>query len=366
MNKAALTTTSVATPAQDRPIQPPVDGAAGQIVGVQYLRGFAALAVVVYHLSQRWESFAGVPALETLRSGVDVFFVISGFVMVWSTNAGARLSARDFMARRIIRIVPLYWVVTTLVLVALLVAPAAIWWTGTYPLHTIGSFLFLPLENPRIGAIYPVVPLGWTLLFEMFFYLCFALAIMLGRREPKRVMTILIASMVGFVLLGQLVQLPEALDFYARPILLEFVFGMIAGLLVRRFVGPQWPWLALAIFSLAALIFLPDMPNSWRALRFGVPAVLLVHAAIHVAGWNSGFWHRMGDMSYSLYLAHYPVVMGLAALWTASLPSTSPIAYAGFLALGCLLSVAAGYACWLLVERPLVKAGRAHLSSKNP
>ncbi|GAA0284484.1 acyltransferase [Alteraurantiacibacter aestuarii] len=345
---------------------PPLAGAPGEIATIQYLRGFAAVLVLLYHLSQQWAPVGGIPALEVMRSGVDVFFVISGFVMVWSTDKGSRLSAGTFMARRIARVAPLYWVITSAVVLVLLLAPGAIGWTGTNIWHIIASYLFLPAVNPLIGAIYPVVPLGWTLLFEMFFYAMFALAILLGGRVPRRVMAILITSMLALVALGKAVALPVALAFYARPILLEFVFGVIVGLVFKGPILPggarsHLPYYVIAFAGLFLLLFLPDMPNSWRALRFGIPSALMVYGFVHIQAAPSALWHRMGDMSYSLYLIHYPIVVAFGAAWHGAFSQYGLPAYALFMAAGTAISLIFGYLCWLLVELPLIDSARRRL-----
>lgn len=359
---------------------PPLVSGPGDIATIQYLRGFAAVLVLLYHLSLQYVPIGGIAPLEVMRSGVDVFFVISGFVMVYSTDKGARLGAGKFMARRISRVAPLYWVITSVVVLVLALAPSTIDWTGTNSWHTLASYLFLPVQNPLIGAIYPVVPLGWTLVYEMFFYAIFALAILLGRQAPRRVMAILITVMIALVVLGQVAALPEWLAFYTRPILLEFLFGVGVGLAFKApaqgtsagssqpsssQTSSTWPFYALAAIALGLLLFLPDMSNGYRALRFGIPSALLIYAIVHIRTSPSVLWHRLGDISYSLYLTHFSLVVIFSAAWPAAFgaPSgqTSLLAYALFMAGGTAVSLVIGYLCWLLVERPLIDSARRRL-----
>ena len=195
------------------------------LLSVQMLRALAAAMVVLHHIQLNLALGFGLPeALPNLAvgsAGVDIFFGISGFVMVISSD---RLFARPgaaktFITRRLIRIVPLYWAVTSIYVVAL---------GGGYTLaHTLASYLFVPFPGPG-GVMQPVHVVGWTLNYEMFFYALFALAIALPRRRAVCVLTV---AMIVFVAAGKI--LPSAIDalaFWSRPIMLNFVLGLALGL----------------------------------------------------------------------------------------------------------------------------------------
>ncbi len=91
--------------------------------GIQYLRGLAAMMVVVYHLSLQLNSINGAREFQTLQSGVDIFFVISGFIMMYSTSGGTKITASEFLRRRLVRVAPLYWAATIFIVAMLLFAP---------------------------------------------------------------------------------------------------------------------------------------------------------------------------------------------------------------------------------------------------
>lgn len=164
-------------------------------VGVQYLRALAAIAVVVFHAAERY----GVDFSQGAR-GVDVFFVISGFIM-WTVTTGRPATPAGFLLDRVRRIVPLYWVATFVLIGATLLGVAP---TGQNDL-SLGSVLKSLLFIPYVGAgavhAWPILGPGWTLNFEMFFYGVFALFLF----APARLRLLgLTATFSGLILLGVL------------------------------------------------------------------------------------------------------------------------------------------------------------------
>ena len=171
------------------------------------------MGVVVNHAALNLDTFA-VPhgALQYLNvgaAGVDLFFIISGFVMVYSSEPlfGSSRGAIYFFCHRIIRIVPLYWIVTALALILATMHGFG----GMYPLHMIvGSFLFIPMLRPE-GVMQPLVAQGWTLNYEMFFYVIFAMACTAPRQIAVGITS---AALVLAVLFGRLyTPLPDIASF---------------------------------------------------------------------------------------------------------------------------------------------------------
>ena len=144
------------------------------ILSIQILRAVAAVGVVLVHAGDALNYWGHTHVTWTLRgnAGVDMFFLISGFVMVYISwqRFGERSASISFFTRRIIRIVPLYWLVTTVYVLL-----------GHHTVHSIvTSYLFIPDTSggpANIETIHPVVPQGWTLRYEMFFYLLFGVCI---------------------------------------------------------------------------------------------------------------------------------------------------------------------------------------------
>ena len=338
-------------------------GSSRALLSIQILRAVAALGVLVHHTAHEVAAKTGVtvPFGEFVvgAGGVDLFFVISGFVMVYASE---RLFAqpgasRVFFLRRLARIVPLYWAATAILVGYVYVAhrifpPPFITTEGV-----IASFLFVPWPLPN-GIMAPVHALGWTLNYEMFFYAVFAVAIMLPRRGAVFAVTALFALLVG---LGLFVRLPQPFAFWFSPIILEFCFGMLIALAWREGRRlPRWASLLLIVAALAAYaasaVWGPFV--AWRALEWGVPGAMLV-AALALAretpasGPVARVFVFLGDASYSLYLVHAIVIPAVRRLMPAFDPVLMPWLYALAL-IGA--SIAAACVSYLWFERPITRS----------
>ncbi|MXQ10132.1 acyltransferase [Microvirga makkahensis] len=282
---------------------------------MQILRACAALAVAVHHaqfdasaLSARFgwqfQPFDLIP----WAAGVDVFFVISGFIIVYSSDKlfGSPGARRIFLTRRMGRVVPLYWTATSLYLVVALALPGALNSEVLEPGFILGSYLFIPLARPD-GHVQPLYSLGWTLNYEIYFYLLFAAVLVWPKR---RAVLVLVGTMSAAVVIGRMASLPQPLRFWTDPIILEFAFGMVLALLRREgLVLSRGLRAGLAVCGLILLIGLSDsaMP---RLFAYGLPAALFVAAAALGADregretWLAGMGGALGDASYALYLIH--------------------------------------------------------------
>ena len=341
---------------------------------VQALRAFAALLVAVQHVQNDAAALAargggGFAPGRFLpwNAGVDVFFVVSGFIIVHAARPllGRAGAPRLFLAHRAARVVPLYWLVTTLYLAVALAAPGALD-SGGRPGgpaagHVAASYLFWPWARPD-GAVVPLYSLGWTLNYEAFFYALFAACLALPRRAAVPAS---LAAIAGLSLAGALVgELPLPVRYWADPIILEFALG--AGIGLVRGEGLRLPPPACAAMAAIGLALLPlageDGP---RALVWGGPAALLVAGAAlgrDRARAAEGSLARavvaVGDASYALYLVH-PFVSRAMREAAARLDlDPGPLPFVG---LALAASVAAGLAVHRGVERPLTRRVRALL-----
>jgi exopolysaccharide production protein ExoZ len=169
-----------------------------QIISVQYLRAIAATGVVFHHALGPPYINSGLAAPTTIgEAGVDLFFVISGFI-IWVTTRGPDLSPADFVQHRIVRIVPLYWMCTFAYLALELAGRK----TEAISISAlVRSLLFIPTYDPalaqRISAFYF---LGWTLMYEMFFYALFAVVLTLPR--PRQLVSV-VAALLCLSALGE-------------------------------------------------------------------------------------------------------------------------------------------------------------------
>lgn len=335
--------------------------------GIQILRGVAASAIVLVH--SQWgapgRTNTDVFAWEhMLEAGVDLFFVISGFIMMLVSDpaSGRETSATDFLVRRIQRIVPLYWFYTLLLVGGALAIPSLLRWAVLSPELVLKSLFFVPAFHPVNGNVQPLVSIGWTLQYEMFFYLLFAVCV--GRSLGTRI--VWIAWIFGCLLIGGAVaeQRTAFVVFVSNPIVLEFLAGMIVywlfrrGLAVRRAAIPiafvLLPLLIWSIGSGAAAPLAANLDPRWhRCLAWGLPAALLVYSVLafgEVPGAVGRGLERLGDASYSLYLSHLFVVALVARIWTKLGLEVTP-------AFGVLVvlpaAVAAAFLSYYFVEKPL-------------
>jgi exopolysaccharide production protein ExoZ len=291
------------------------------LFNVQVLRAIAALMVVHGH--------AGAGGLG-LRihlgglNGVDLFFVISGFIIAYVAD----VEPHQFMMRRLIRIVPIYWASTLVIYVLVIVWPS-VFKTATSDLELlVRSLLFVP--DPRAvhtqdGLPHPTLAGGWTLNFEMYFYVTFGLALAVSRRWATLIAATALGSIIAIVNLTTLDTSPVA-HFYGYPIVLEFMFGMLAFHLVRAFEKSAWRERAPAVqravlvtivaVTLALLLSRVASSTAPRWFSNGIPAFFLVVAAIllervHDMKITNRWAVLIGDASYVLYLSHAYVVFGV-------------------------------------------------------
>lgn len=278
------------------------------LISVQALRALAAWAVVCHHFMQIFFDFEargpiGQLFIDKGAVGVDIFFVISGLVIFLSTEGKALPPAR-FLLYRLFRIVPAYWLYT--VLMALLVVFArpllpdqTVDWN-----HLLLSLLFIPTENPGGYGIYPTLNVGWTLNYEMLFYVLFAWAL-LFRLQVR----LLVVAALLFAVCQAWTGFGWVSEFYRSDIVYEFLLGIGIGMLYRRgWIGPAL-WLPLLGIG-AALLAIYHLPPEPRLLNWGVPSAVLVMASMalerHVE--RNRLLKLLGDCSYSVYLMHVLVL----------------------------------------------------------
>ena len=349
---------------------------------MQDLRALAALVVTLSHIMGDI-AYHGGPSLFSRyyagAAGVDLFFVISGFVMVYASSDlfAAWGGPAIFLGRRLARIVPLYWVATG---VYALVQIGQGKWGLVRPDLVLTSLVFWPYADAE-GLHLPIYGIGWTLDCEMFFYLVFALGLPFRRRLG---VPLVAGGLLGLVLLGSLVVLPQPLRFLVNPILIDFLLGMGLGTLYLagwRFT----PRLALAAVLLAAALFaaatlagfnaVPNVPDRFpRWIAWGIPAALLFAGAVLREDRAAAPWPALvllGDASYAIYLLHPLVIIGLRPVLPVLLAgiSGSPggfIVVVGLLFLLATLAIVAlgALAIHLWFERPLARwLGRGRLRS---
>ncbi len=333
---------------------------------LQILRAGAAIGVVAFHLLQVSASRFGTQASFGLGSwGVDVFFVISGFVVAAS---GLRVrSPILFLRQRFARIVPLYWLLTFAIFVVAVVTPSMLKSTVADPVYLLKSLLFIPYRRES-GAIEPLLYQGWTLNYEIFFYLVLGLSLALTSQP----LFFLFALFISIVALG-IVFTPHSvvMSFYTSNIILEFTYGAALHRVTaggcRTWTG-QWILLPLGLGTLCATFyFLPAWP---RCITAGIPAAAIVAGAVAIPNKDRPLlrWaEALGDASYSIYLVHAFMVIAASIvairLFGGAHPNLALLCMTVVAFLGTIMSSLALYrfferpvSLWLSARRPQVRS----------
>lgn len=331
------------------------------IYNLQYMRALAALLVVLYHGQTIWNEFATqkLALFDAGAGGVDVFFVISGLIM-WVTTRDDRHSAGAFIRNRLIRIVPLYWLMTAFKL-ALVLALPFLTDLQLEPAHVAASFAFVAWPEPGTGIYAPLLQPGWTLNLEMFFYVAFAAALWL----PVRYRPLAICGFLALCTVAGLGAAENTLGaFYGSPIVLEFAAGIVLAAYLepwtRKLPLPRLVYALIALLGLVLLVTLPwqQAVGFGRLWVWGLPALLLVAGAyLHERSGKPVIitpWAILGNASYALYLVHPFAVTFAGVAWRKlALPTVGTGALTGYMALVVVLSVCGGVFVWYFVERPL-------------
>ncbi len=313
--------------------------------GIQYLRAFAALCVLTFHAIRP----TGAP-LGFLSLGVDLFFVLSGFLMVAITDERSR--PLPFFRDRFLRVVPIYWIVTLCALLMFLSGKAGPLQSDAW--HLFASFAFIPAQHPSSSYLFPLVPPGWTLNYEMLFYTLFAMLLVLPRRAQVWTLAALLFSAVLF---GRIVQPDDPiLRAWTHPILLEFLAGIWLGRAWQQ--GRRlWPILLASIPLTVAAFYLLTSPDGWwhgRILVIPILLALLVGVlTLERRGGGIPNWRiprLLGDASYSIYLwQFFAVAAARFAQVRFGLPEQAAPIF-----IFCT-GLVGGIVAYFLVERPLLK-----------
>ncbi|WP_244785375.1 acyltransferase family protein [Cupriavidus pauculus] len=365
------------------------------ITNLQLLRALAALAVVFCHTG-----FFRIDGSSTDFLGVCVFFVISGFIMTHVS----RSSVDQFMTKRLVRIVPLYWLCTLVYLMwgnlgfsnPLYTFPLFAKWAASDPvqllvwikqnyglgdrdaaIRLIKSLLFIPYAKANGEMLFPVLGVGWSLNLEMFFYVLFGAALRISQRHGPLLVVTAITGINGIAFFVN----PKntVLAFYAHPYTWCFVLGIgcfyvwrgLAGSTVVRHRATLLLGTALFVVIFLALnvtFKLADEPSlPLRVLGFGLAGiVVMLGLLLHSAGIRvrSHFVILLGNASYSLYLCHSFVMDTMRTLaqrwpWLDSQTKVSGMLVA------IVLSIALALLVYRYVEMPLLALLRRWLKRRQ-
>ncbi|MEM7459005.1 MAG: acyltransferase [Pseudomonadota bacterium] len=377
----------------------------GKLKSIQSLRAVAAIMVLLCHLFAMEEVHAGRSAKLTTfwvngAHGVDLFFVISGFVIVWVASDAQRgvRGAGDFLFARVTRIYPLWWLFAGATALMVFMADGVPWEAkrvaeyGMHgPTHLAESLLLLP------QAHHPILGVGWTLVHEMYFYAGFA-ALIFALPAKRRIASIWVWG--ALVMIGSTLGLTaEFADTFVRlvfhPMTLQFIAGAGVAYIIkakhRRFARSSLViglvgWVAVYIYidpqilstmaAQAGIEIGQFATSSWqRTLFYGLPSALLVYGlvALELQGqFNARIPNplvRIGDWSYALYLCHVPVISTVRWLVYRPFGSDNPSVVAVYLLLGVIIPLIVAALAYYLFERPIIvffKRYRTKPSTQQP
>lgn len=319
------------------------------MVTIQWLRALAVMMVIVFHVLLK----AQILGLTTLSfsqgaAGVDLFFIISGFIMVYITNR-RKFSFINFMKRRVLRIIPLYWLLSMVVGIVYFYNPSIV---NSHNGETdiLSSFSLLPVQGKVM-----LLEVGWTLRYEFFFYFIFAISFFLFRKNAIYCLVLIVTiSMASLFNLNNFY-----VQYFTNPIILEFSFGIASYYLFRKVTTKIGLASLITGVMLLALFALAEYGLQNRVVFYGLPMLFIFLGLLSFEdsikkskGCTSRFFSYLGDASYSLYLSHTLAIGVVAKALTLFNNGIAPYM---FVPLAIIASLLTGIVCYECVEKPITK-----------
>jgi peptidoglycan/LPS O-acetylase OafA/YrhL len=331
---------------------------------VQALRGFAAMLVLLSHLAQIEARAVMSPWLPSTSEwgnmGVDLFFVISGFIMVFVTRSDVKSPTTyvpEFLFARVARIYPLYWIVSAALLIVWLIRPDLVFSSSANDPQWLNSLFLIP------AYAYPLLEVGWTLVYEMMFYVLFAFLLLL----PRHYLPWGLLGWALWVAAGYMFgwQNENALAFhFFSPLVFEFIAGAVVGLIYLNVTGSRGLALLCIALGLAGLLIWFFIGGTFedqgpRVLRLLGPACLLVLGAAWLDRHGSSVpeaFVRLGDWSYALYLTHLLSLSAFGLIWSALGLSHWPAGI--FILLSTSVALIGAALTYRFIEAPLIETAK--------
>lgn len=335
------------------------------LISIQALRGAAAILVVLFHthliIAQpkylASEPFGG--AFSAGYMGVDIFFVLSGFIIMHAhrTDIGVRSSLRRYAHRRFIRLFPIYWIYLTGMVILLAVG------VGTWPSPVTVPYLASAYSLVRFDAAPPPLSVAWSLFHEVLFYGFFAL-LLVNKRVGTFAFCGWLVFILGYSFVGTEAHYQQHQGFFGvlgSLFNLNFFLGMLAYKHTKSSNASQWKrYLPLSLCLFSAGIAVEYFSDGIGAMRFlfaaGAYSLIVGLVKLEKSG---GFLAPrgslfLGDASYSIYLVHTPLLSALIKVAMATGLATSISSNMLFLGIF-IITTALSAAAYPLVERPLLK-----------
>ncbi len=333
------------------------------LTSIQVLRGVAVLMVGFAHLHSIESKLGGQIIFGTWFlngfAGVDLFFLISGFVMVYTTRniVPSKAYIFRFLGLRLFRIYPLWWAVCGAIYIVFLVHPEWVYSSSNSHPDILKSFFLIPQNDLPFHAV------GWTLIHELWFYAVFGLLIL----APRKALFPLLIVWAILTCLGALLQYKSPfILLITHPLTIEFIAGCLCALAIKHLpkqFGLQY--LILAILTLISALFaVGDNPNEFfanrhdRVILFTIPFATIILAMVSLERNGTTFprfFKSLGDWSYSFYLLHVPIFafVGRVAAPFSSQQSIIDNIIIAIIALG--ITIVSSAISYSIFEKPIAK-----------
>ncbi|ACC71456.1 acyltransferase [Paraburkholderia phymatum] len=330
---------------------------------IRILRAVTATTVVVHHvLIQDGQVFG--------QFRVDVFFVLSGFVIALALEAST-VSVRDFVVSRVVRIVPLYWLATLLVFFSALLRPDLFNSTTANVPGLLKSLLFIPYRKES-GHVFPMLFVGWTLNYEMLFYAASALALWWFRRHLSFVLAAITLLLAGLFVAANLAHSDHAaVEVLAYDRMLEFPLGFAVWYAWKK--GVRVPVALAAPGAVGMYLLMTWIERAWpdvsQLVGNGLPTCLLLLSTLSLESLvtdnalTRGLLY-LGDASYAIYLSHPFVVEGMRKLLPKVAHGFDLRSPAG-VTLAIVMASVLGCAVYRYIDKPLQRALRRVINVKR-
>jgi peptidoglycan/LPS O-acetylase OafA/YrhL len=330
------------------------------IESIQIMRGIAAILVILLHISVKGAQYGNgaLKGFDIGGCGVDLFFIISGYIMCAST-INRHLNFGEFMLHRVRRIIPLYWLTTTIAWMIFLYKPEMVNSSGGET-SIWASYTLFPTGAKYLNGN------GWTLTYEFIFYILFGLVIQKGTYKAMVVSSVMLLALV---VAGLVVSYDQAtFNIVTANLNLEFIYGMGCFYLFNKKIVKPTATMGISLSLAGALLLTAEaifkIPNQEmnRGWLWGLPMLLVFAGFLCLEGFIKGSASglkksllALGNSSYSLYLFH-PFTLSAAAIVLKRMHmDANPYLFAAVLF---IVTVMAGYLVYLYVERPLMRVSK--------
>lgn len=268
---------------------------------IQWLRAIAAILVVITHFTGKAYS---VKLLDHEFSsgaiGVDIFFIISGFIMMYVSDLKKQYPIK-FILNRFIRILPVHYFFLFILIIIFLIKPDVIN-SSVSKTYVWESFLLVPALRNDAEYLNPVI---WTLCYEMMFYLIFCVSLNLKNLTTSAIATTLVISAIvfgGFFYKGDNIYISAATD----SISLEFCYGMLLYVFYKKgFLTFHW---LLPLMLSIILYFVLKQFDFYRFIKLGIPSALIFISFLNMKNSKITFLNFLGKISYEIYICHIMVI----------------------------------------------------------